>query len=161
MAIARIERRTLSFQSLDDILRDAEQLAVSPQRTTGQWTCGQILHHLAKGADACFDGFGDNSFVPWWARWFIAPLMKKQFLNKTMRAGIKVPPEVTSLTPDPHISVAAALAELRRALGRFETETPTMPHPFLGRLKNKQEYIQLQLRHSELHLSFVHPEQPR
>ena len=156
MVTPYLERRKLTFYSLDDILRDAEQLAAAEHRTTGQWTYGQILHHMAKGADACFDGFGPT-FVPWWARWFIAPLAKKRFLTTTMRAGIKVPPEVSQLTPDPQISVEAALAELRRALGRFERETPTMPHPFLGRLRNKQEYIQLQLRHSELHLSFVHP----
>jgi hypothetical protein len=47
---------------------------------------------------------------------------------------------------------------LRKAIERFKTETPTAPHPFLGRMKNKEEYILLQLRHSELHMSFVHPQ---
>jgi hypothetical protein len=156
MATADITRRQLRFESLDDILRDAERLAARPHRTAGNWSYGQILRHLAKGADACFDGFGPT-FVPWWARWFVAPVVKKRFLRETMRAGIKVPEKVTTLLPEADVSVAAGLQHLRQALARFQSETPDKPHPFLGRLRNKDEYVALMLRHSELHLSFVHP----
>ena len=156
MAAIEVARRKLRFESLDDILREAEQMAARPHRTTGKWTYGQILRHLAKGCDACFDGFGDPTFVPWWARWFIAPLMKKRFLSETMRAGIKVPPNVTTLMPEVEVSVDEALMHLRKALDRFTSEEPSQPHPFLGRLRNKDEYVALVLRHSELHLSFVH-----
>lgn len=155
MATAEKIRRTLRYESLDDIVREAEELAGRAHRTTGNWTYGQILRHLAKGADACFDGFGDFR-VPWWARWFIAPLVKKRFLRETMRAGIKVPENVSTLMPEAGVSVEEGLRHLRQALARFQTETPTRPHPFLGRLKNKDEYVALILRHSELHMSFVH-----
>jgi hypothetical protein len=97
MATTRVERRILTFRSLDDVLRDAEQLAARDHRTTGNWTYGQILHHLAKGADACFDGFG-ATFVPWWARWFIAPLVKKQFLMMRLVDGIFVNEFLTVLS---------------------------------------------------------------
>jgi len=156
MATAEIARRKLRFESLDELLHEAEQMAGRPHRTTGKWTYGQILSHLAKGCDACFDGFGGFR-VPWWARWLIAPLVKRRFLTKAMRAGIRVPLQETTLMPEPDVSVEQALVHLRQALARFKSEAPSKPHPFLGRLRNKEEYVALMLRHSELHLSFVHP----
>jgi hypothetical protein len=74
-----------------------------------------------------------------------------------MRAGINVPLKETTLLPDASITVEAALEHLRKAVARFDSEVPNKPHPFLGRLRNKDEYLALMLRHSELHLSFVHP----
>jgi hypothetical protein len=156
MATAEIPRRKLRFDSLQGVLHDAEQLAARPHRTTGNWTYGQILSHLAKGADACFDGFGDF-LAPWWARWFIAPLVKKRFITGTMRAGIQVPLSKTTLMPEPGITVEEGLAHLRRAMARFDAQTPGQPHPFIGRLRSREEYVALMLRHCELHLSFVHP----
>ena len=156
MATVEISRRKLRFDSLEEMLGDAERLAERPHRTTGNWTYGQILSHLAKGTDACFDGFGDFR-APWWARWFIAPFMKRKFLHETMRAGFQLPKDADRLMPTAEVSVPDALSHLRKSLDRFKTETPAAPHPFLGRLRNKDEYILLQLRHSELHMSFVHP----
>jgi hypothetical protein len=157
MATAHIERRTLRYESLAEQLHDAQQLAAAPHRTTGSWTYAQILEHLAMAADACFDGFGEIN-VPWWARWFIAPLAKRRFLTRTMPAGIKLPGRAERLMPREDVTVAEALDHLRRALGRFDQEAPSAPHPFLGRLKSKQEYIALNLRHAELHMGFVHPD---
>jgi len=137
MTKVEAERRKLRFNSLADILDDAEQLAARKHRTTGSWTSAQILKHLALGADACFDGFGEFQ-APWWARWFIAPLVKQRFLRETMRSGIKVPENVTTLMPPPGVTLDEGLSHLRQALRRFESESPTAPHPFLGRLKNKE-----------------------
>jgi hypothetical protein len=156
MATAEVSRRKLRFDSLQEMLRDAERLAERPHLTTGNWTYGQILSHLAKGADACFDGFGDFR-APWWARWFIAPLVKKRFISGTMRAGIQVPLSKTTLMPETDITVEEGLAHLRRAVARFDAEMPVQPHPFIGRLRSKDEYMALMLRHGELHLSFAHP----
>jgi hypothetical protein len=149
------QRRTLHYATLDELLRDAEQLASNGHRTTGKWTYGQILEHLAMGSDCFFDGFG--FMAPWWARWFIAPLVRGQFLNKTMRAGFQLPKQAERLLPQGDVAVEPALDHLRRSLARFQAETPAAPHPFLGRLRSKDEYIALQLRHSELHMSYVHP----
>jgi len=156
MATTQTERRTLRFGLLEEVICDAEQLAERPHRTTGKWTYGQILSHLAKGADACFDGFG-NFLAPWWARWFIAPLVKRRFINGPMRAGIQVPLSKTTLMPEPDISVDDGLAHLRRAMARFDAEMPGQPHPFIGKLRSRDEYVALMLRHCELHMSFVHP----
>jgi len=156
MATAQPDRRKIRYQSLADVLHDAERLATGQHRTTGNWSYGQILKHLAMSADACFDGFGDIN-VPWWARWFIAPLVKKQFLLQTMRAGVKLPRNAIRLLPPDDASVEEGLVHFRRALARFDIEAPTAPHPFLGKLRNKEEYLLLQLRHCELHMSFVHP----
>ena len=154
--MASSERRIIHFESLDDVLRDAAQLAAVRHRTTGNWTLGQICEHLALASDACFDGFGDIQ-VPWWARWFIAPFVKKKFLLIEMRAGIQLPKTATRLLPASEVSVNDGLAHLRRSFARFECEIPAAAHPFLGKLKGKHEYVLRQLRHGELHLSHVFP----
>ena len=48
---ANPERRVLTFQSLDEVIADAERLAAGKVRTTGSHTFGQILNHLALSQD--------------------------------------------------------------------------------------------------------------
>jgi hypothetical protein len=156
MATARVERRPVRYQSLEDVLVDAEHLAVEGFRTTGNWTFGQILKHLAMGGDACFDGFGDWR-APWWARTFVAPLLRKRFLYVAMPAGIRFPDTADRLLPPERVLVEEALEHLRRSIARFENEMPNQPHPFLGRLRSRDEYLALMYRHCELHMSYVHP----
>ncbi len=44
-------RRVVRYESFDEILADAERLAVVPTRTLGNWSIGQIFSHLAKSSD--------------------------------------------------------------------------------------------------------------
>lgn len=154
-APSAIARRTVCYTSLDEILADAERIAAAPYQTAGEWHYGQILNHLATAIDMTFDGFGFQS--PWYARMLIAPLMKKRFLHQPMPAGFKLPPHAASLLPPPTSGIDEELDHLRRSLARLKSDTPSAPHPFLGRL-TKEEVVLLTLRHCELHLSFVVPE---
>jgi hypothetical protein len=72
-----------------------------------------------------------------------------------MSAGFKLPARARTLLPE-DVPLDEALDNLRRALGRFASETPTARHPFLGALAS-QEWESLALRHAELHMSFVIP----
>jgi hypothetical protein len=58
--------------------------------------------------------------------------------------------------PDAEVSTEAALQHLQTAIDRLIKETPTHPHPFLGKM-SPEEVRQLMLRHAELHFSFVVP----
>jgi len=49
-------RRTVRYESFDDILADAEQFAAIPTRTFGNWSVGKIYQHLANAADVLIDG---------------------------------------------------------------------------------------------------------
>ncbi|MGE0379081.1 MAG: DUF1569 domain-containing protein, partial [Planctomycetaceae bacterium] len=45
-------RRTVSYQSYEDLLADAEEMAHGVVQTLGNWSLGQIFKHLA----ASFEG---------------------------------------------------------------------------------------------------------
>lgn len=147
-------RRHIEFRELSDILADARGLAARPCVAVGNWTFAQNLEHVAAAIDMGFDG--TDFKAPWWARVLVAPLVKNWVLTRPMRSGFRLPRRAAALLPDPQVTLEAALAHLESAVARFESETPTHPHPFLGRL-TKDEYVQLHLRHAALHLSFVVP----
>lgn len=149
-------RREVHYTSLDDFRADAERLARTTVHTVGNWTYPQILDHLARSITASVDGYGFKA--PWIARVFIAPLVKNSFLTKPMRAGFRLPASAKAILPGDDLSVSAAIEKLRSALARFENETQRAPHPFLGMLAG-QEYNSLHLRHGELHMSFVVPDE--
>ncbi len=147
-------RQDVHYEELSEVLADARSLAARPHTTVGKWTFAQIVEHLARAIDACFDGFGFKA--PWFARALIAPFLKNSFLIKPMRAGFKLPQNADSLQPPADADLNEAINHLERAIARFDEETPSQPHPFFGRMA-AQEVEMLQLRHSEMHMSFVVP----
>ncbi len=149
--MSRAARRTLHYATLSDVVRDAERL-VTDHVTVGNWSFGQILQHLAKTMDASLDGFGFQA--SWFARWLIAPLVKNSVLTKPLTPGFKLPASATSILPDEQISVDDGLRQLKAAVDRVSHETPGADHPFLGKLAT-EEWMQLHLRHAELHMSFA------
>ncbi len=146
-------RRSVRYSTLSDIVQDAEQL-LSSHHTAGNWTFGQICQHLAKTMNCSFDGFGFTA--PWFARWFIAPFIKNSLLIKPMRSGFKLPERGKAILPDENVSNEAGLQQLKTAVERFSHEVPTAPHPFFGQMAS-EEVVQLQLRHAEMHMSFIVP----
>lgn len=152
-AATKPQRREVRFRTLTDIVHDAERLLPS-HHTVGNWSFGQICQHLARGMTGAIDGFDFKA--PWLARWFVAPFIKNSLLIKPMRAGFKLPKTATALLPEESVSAEEGLRQLKHAVDRLSHETPTAPHPFLGQMAS-EEVLQLQLRHSELHMSFVLP----
>ncbi len=149
----KVGRRELHYSNLEDVIVDAENLAAGPVLTSGDWTFGQILEHLAVTFDYSIDGFPFRG--PWFLRKIVAPFLKNRFLTKPMPSGFKLPKNAGALKPG-EVSVEEGLAHLKRAIGRFETETPNADHPVFGKMA-QQEWVSLGLRHCELHLSFVSP----
>ncbi len=146
-------RRELHYGNLNDIVTDAESLAAGEYQTLGEWSFGQILEHLAVALDCSFDGFPFQA--PWFLRKLVAPFIKNGFITKPMRAGFKLPANAGALSPG-DVSVEEGLAHLKKAVERYETETPNVHHPVFGRMA-RQEWVSLGLRHAELHMSFVVP----
>jgi hypothetical protein len=146
-------RRTVYYSTLSEAVQDAEQL-LGNHHTVGHWSFGQICQHLAKTMHAAIDGYGFQA--SWFARWLIAPFVKNSFLTKPMRAGFQLPKSATKLLPDQNVSAEAGLAQLKAAVARLFTEPPSAPHPFFGKMA-VEEVLQLNLRHAELHMSFIIP----
>jgi len=148
-------RRVLRFATLDDILADAERLAGGRARQLGNWSPGQAFSHLARTMNMSLDG----------AKWraplifrLMAPLIKKRLLRGPMKAGFKLPGYAAEqLLPPTPVATDHGLAELRTAIQRLHREPRRAPSPFFGPM-TREEWNQLHLRHSELHLSFFVPE---
>lgn len=152
----RAERRTLQFDSLEAVLADAEALAAGPHRVSGNHSLAEILWHVAYFMDKPVTGFG-----------FRAPLTMRMFgkvirvmgMDRPVPAGIRPPREVEArFWPAGPVSPDEALAYLRRSVEAAKVPGAMRhPSPLLGRISHEQ-WKTVNLRHAELHLSFVHPE---
>lgn len=147
-------RRQLRFESLNEIIAEAERLSKMPIRLHGNWSYGQILEHMATAIDCYYEGLPFKT--SWFMRYLVMPLIKNRILTKGMPSGIRLPKEAGVLIPDP-VEIQPALEHLKRAIGRLKEESPRKPSPFFGDMA-PQEWVALTLRHAELHLSFVSPD---
>lgn len=150
-----LERRTLHFETIDDILADVEQLVAGEHTTVGNWTFAQILEHLTATINCSFDGFPFK--MPWPVRFLAGNFMKKGFLNSPMKSGYKLPKSGGRLIPqEDGGKLEIALADFRAAIQRLKNNEPTQDNPVFGPM-SPEDWDKLHKRHSELHLSFVRP----
>ena len=146
-------RRTVSYATYDDLLADAERLAGGEVRTLGNWSYGQILKHLAVAINWTIDGA--QFTAPWPMRFVAQHFLKGTFLNKTLKPGFKFPDRLRPQLEAPaDVDVGESLSDLRAAVERAKTETTRAPNPLLGEL-TPAEHEKFQLRHAEMHMSFV------
>jgi hypothetical protein len=152
-------RRALRFGQLDEILAEADRLAAIRTRSLGNWSLGQVCQHLAGAMHLSIDGAPPDSPLktPIWLR-ILGRFIKRRILTKGMPAGVKLPVDALPALRPVETDQAAATTNLRAAIGRLAREEGRAPHPILGRL-SRAEWDQLHLRHAEMHLSFIQPEQ--
>jgi hypothetical protein len=153
------DRRTLRFESLDAALRDVDALVAAERagtlRHTGNWTLGQTLGHLAFWANAPFDGYPPMRRPPWPIR-VLMPLFKGRFLRNGLPAGFRIPGAEGGTFGAEPLSTDEGHRRVRAAFDRLGRVAPTHANPAMGPLSH-EEWIALNLRHAELHLSFQHP----
>ena len=148
------DRRTLSFQSLDDILADAEAIDGAQIRTTGNWSAAQIVDHVASLIGFSIDGFPARA--PLLLR-IIGRMLKKRALRGGLDAGFKFPASFAFLAPAADVTWEDAMKRLRTEVGRArDAGRMTRPSPILGRMSHN-DWVRLHCRHAELHFSFMHP----
>ncbi len=146
-------RREVHYNSYDEQLADAERLAGMKVRTLGNWSFGQIMRHIALSIDCMIDGAPFGFPAP--IQWVMRLLMKKKMLAGKMSPGFKLPKKASQLLPEP-ATTEEGLAEYRAAIERAKTESRRAPHGGFGHL-TKEEHDIFQLRHAEMHMSFVVP----
>ena len=150
-------RRTLRFQMTSEAVAEAGRLASAERTSTltplGNWTLGQALGHLAAWAQYSYTGAPLRPPLP--IRLMLR-LQKNKFLTRPMPAGVRIPrvPGGT-LATDP-MQLDDGLAKFCAAMDRLKSEAPAKPNVIFGPLTHEQ-WIQLNLRHAELHLSFFRP----
>jgi len=148
-------RRTLRFESLDEVQAEAERLADGRVKMLGNWSLAQIFKHLAAGLNSSLDG---STFkAPWYVK-MMAPFLKNSFLNKTLPPGFSIPPVAEAqFLPQDNAETAASLEELRAAIKRVKSTQDRALHPLFGALK-PEDSDRFHMRHAELHLGFAIPE---
>jgi hypothetical protein len=140
-------RRRLRFENYDQVLDDVRHLAGVPCRQLGNWSLGQVCEHLAKTMDMSLDGVDGRA---------VGPLVKKRILTRPMSPGFKVPRVIAVLLPAEG-DAAIGLAAMQTAVARLQQTKVRAPHPLFGKM-SADEWDQLHMRHSEMHLSFIVPQ---
>lgn len=118
----------------------------------GAWSLGQCLGHLAAWIDYAYDGYPPELPTPLWIKLVLRPF-KKKFLRGPLRPGVRIPKlKDGTLAIDP-LSTPEGLSRFEKAWARLRQGPPTKPNPIFGPMTHA-EWIQMHLRHAELHLSF-------
>jgi hypothetical protein len=145
-------RREVAYESLDDVLMDAEKLVANHQtKMLGNWTLGQMLAHLAAALHMSIDG--SDHRPPWYIR-LLGPFLKRMVLRK-MSAGFQLPkPVADKIIPADPVAPQEGLRLLQEAVSRFRSDLSRKPHNVFGKMTGA-EWHQLHLRHAELHMSFA------
>ncbi len=148
------DRRPLRFDRIDEVLADVERLATAEAArglaTSGQWTLGQALNHLATWVNYSYDGVPLRLPLP--VR-LVMRALKRQILTRPMRPGSRLPGVVGGTLAIDVVPTAASLAHARRSFARLQAASPDRPHPLFGPM-TLAEWTALHCRHAELHLSF-------
>jgi hypothetical protein len=147
-------RRQVAYNSLEEVVADAERLSSGPVKTLGNWSAGQIFKHLAFAFSGSIDGLALT--FPWYLR-TVARLFKGKLLAGAMPAGYKLSPQNASVAEPAPTSTEQGLAELRTAVSRLAREPQRAVHPLFGALTN-EEWNRVHLMHANLHMSFLVPQ---
>jgi hypothetical protein len=99
------------------------------------------------------DGFSFKA--PWYIRGILF-FIKGRFLKNRWSPGITLPKDKEAVMYPPVSSPQDAFEMLRRAVERTKTQRMSARHPAFGALTHEQ-WVQVHLRHAELHLSFAVP----
>ena len=155
----KAERRALSYHCTGCLKEDLAKIEAADRagtlRTTGNWTAGEILDHVAKTIEFSIDGFPPEVRVPWPVR-MVARLMKGRVTSgKTLPPGFKLPKESAAFLPAPGTSTADGLARLRRVVDRLDAGARCVhPSPAFGAMSH-DEWMRLHLGHAQLHVGFI------
>jgi hypothetical protein len=147
-------RRSLHFETLDDIQGDVERLNQGKVKALGNWSGGQILKHLAIVMNGSIDGAPAHFS---WPLRLLGRMLKKRVLTKGMTPGFQLKGQAAESLVPPATNWEDGLQMFREAIERLHSETKREPSPFLGPM-TREEWDQLHCRHAELHLSFLVPE---
>jgi hypothetical protein len=156
----RVERRKLRFASIDEALADADQLlaadASGKLRHTGNWDLGQTFGHIATWMEFAFNGYPPEVKAPLPIR-LILRAARNNILNKGMLTGAKIGRVPGGTLGIEKIEPSVGADRLRKAFTQLKSECPKTTNPVFGVMTHEQ-WIKLNLRHSELHFSFQIPQ---
>lgn len=150
-------RRKLRFSSIDQLAQEIDRIESAHQqgilRTSGNWSAGQVLSHIAAWIEYGYDGYPVKP--PIWPLRILLGWMGRRMLKSGMPVGVRIPGVSQGTVGMDEAPVSNAASRLRKALQRLQSGEEARFHsPAFGPMSH-QDRIQLNLRHSELHLGFL------
>lgn len=151
-------RRALQFSSVDQVLSDIDNIVAAAHAGTlqqvGNWKPGQVMAHLAAWIEYGYDGYPMKT--AWMIR-MILRLMLPGILKNGMKPGVKIPGVSNGTTGQDDQPLDQAAERLKKAFIRLNSgEQCPYDSPGFGAMSH-EDRIRLNLRHAELHLSFLKP----
>ena len=154
---SQVPRRKLWFHSIEELQQELDRIEAAEKSGTlkalGNWTPGQILAHVSAWIEYGWDGYPIGA-PPFFIRWLLK-LVGRRYLRKGMPAGVRIPGVEGGTKGQELTSTDVGLARLRKALGRLKNgELAVHDSPGFGPMTH-EDRILFNLRHAELHLSFL------
>lgn len=151
------KRRVVRFNSIDDAIREADRIADADVRgklrPLGNWTAAQCLNHVAAWIEYGYDGYPIRK-APWFIRAFLRWRVRK-YLRDGLPAGVRMPGPAEGTFGIEDSTTADAANRFREAFLRLaRREESPYDSPGFGPMSH-DDRIELNLRHAELHLSFL------
>jgi hypothetical protein len=145
------ERRSLRFDNLDEVMPEVMRL-LDGYRAVGNWSVGQMCHHLADVLRASVDSPASPPRD--------ASRVVREERNRQMLESGVVPEGLKTAAPfDPPAGLDDRLqAEaLRTAIAYYKTSSgPVMAHPMFGDIP-RADWDRFHCHHCAHHLSFAIP----
>lgn len=156
---SKAEHRTLRFTGFGDLRRELDAIETAHRagtlRTTGNWTAGQVFGHVGSWMSYPYEGYPDSvGHPPWIVRTIVRIFMRNRFFNGVMPAGVKIPGVQGGTVGQEPVSFEEGMDRLRQSIDRMERQPPTTKNPLFGELSTA-DWMNLNLRHAELHLGFL------
>ncbi len=151
------EYRKLRFSNLDELLAEIDRVVAADRegrlKTSGNWTPGQILAHLASWIEYGYNGFPMGK-PPWIIR-VILGFRLKSYLENGMPRGVKIPGTKEGTFGMDKMSTEDGAKRLKAAIMRLKDNEPyAYDSPAFGKLGDADR-VRLNLRHAELHLGYL------
>lgn len=144
-------RRTLRFESLDEVMADVEPL-IGRNTTLGNWSLAQICHHLAVAIRRVVDLPASTPHDS--SQWVGEEKKREVFETGRLPEGLPAPEVIVPTGPFDEREEAEGL---RQAIAHYKASAgPVIPHRFFGPL-TRAEWDRLQCVHCAHHLSFAVP----
>ncbi len=149
--------RLVRLRSIDEykaeVLRIGHAAESSQLKSTGNWSAGQIMSHLANWISYPYEGFPIRQ-APFFVRWMLRFQLRKM-LRSGMPRGVRIPGVKGGTVGAEDIATADAASRLLVAIDRLQSdEEAPFDSPAFGKMSH-EDRILLNLRHAELHLGFL------
>lgn len=143
--------RQLRFHSIDDAIRELEEIESSVVETTGLWSLGQIYQHCAINLEHIMSSY--PRILPLFVRRTIGPWAFRSMLKKGYMTEGNINPNAPKVREE--IDFGPELKRLKANLIKFRNyEGPFPEHPFFGKL-SLPEWKTLQSYHLANHLGNI------